>query len=130
MGKIKIIVVDDEAIVLDSCRRVLEAEGFEVFLAASVGEAIRVIEGQAFSTPLLRLLLLDVKMPVPDGMHLLKNVNEQWPGLPVIVMSGYPTTETLKVAKDLGAVAFIAKPFTPDELLEAVKAVIQEGERH
>jgi DNA-binding response OmpR family regulator len=45
-------------------------------------------------------------------------------------MSGYPTTETLKVAKDLGAVAFIAKPFTPDELLEAVKAVIQEGERH
>jgi DNA-binding NtrC family response regulator len=124
----KILVVDDEAIVLDSCQRVLEADGFEVLLAPSVEEALKTIDGLTETGPLL--LLIDVKMPVHDGMYLMKKVKEKWPRLPVIVMSGYPTAETIQTAEQLGAVTFIAKPFTPDELLETLRSVLAEGETH
>jgi DNA-binding NtrC family response regulator len=124
----RILVVDDEAIVLDSCRRVLEAEGLEVLLAPSVEEALKAIDDLTVVGPLL--LLIDVKMPVHDGMYLMKKVKEKWPRLPVIVMSGYPTAETIQTAEQLGAVTFIAKPFTPDELLETVRSVLAKGETH
>jgi DNA-binding NtrC family response regulator len=124
----KILVVDDEAIVLDSCRRVLEADGFEVLLAPSLEEALKTIDGLTETGPLL--LLIDVKMPVHDGMYLMKKVKDKWPRLPVIVMSGYPTAETIQTAEQLGAITFIAKPFTPDELLETLKSVLAEGETH
>jgi len=121
----KILVVDDEDIVLSSCRLVLEAENFEVLLARSVEQALNII---IKDIPVL--LLIDVKMPVHNGMYLMKKVNEKWPELPVIVMSGYPTNGTVKAVADLGAAAFIAKPFTPDELLETVKSVLQKEKNH
>jgi len=124
----RILVVDDEAIVLDSCRRVLEADGFEVLLAPSVEQALKTIDGLTETGPLL--LLIDVKMPVHDGMYLMKKVKEKWPRLPVIVMSGYPTAETIQAAEQLGAVTFIAKPFTPDELLETLRSVLAKEETH
>ena len=73
----KVLVVDDEPIVLKSCRVVLEAEGCEVVLAGSVQEALAVIEAE---TP--GLLLVDVKMPVLDGMYLMRQVREKRPGCP------------------------------------------------
>ena len=56
----------------------------------------------------------------------MKKVNEKWLGIPIIVMSGYPTNGTIKAAADLGAAAFIAKPSTPDELLETFRSVLQK----
>jgi DNA-binding NtrC family response regulator len=114
----KILVVDDEAIVLRSCRAVLTAEGHAVLQAASVQEALQMIAAEQPA-----LLLIDVKMPGLDGMHLMQRVAQEWPHLPVIVMSGYATGETIATARGLGAAAFIAKPFTPDELAAAVNAV-------
>jgi len=124
----KILVVDDEGIVLDSCRLVLESEGFEVMLALSVDQALQIIEDQ--SSHALFVLLIDVKMPIHDGMYLMRKVKEKWPAIPVIVMSGYPTAETIKTAEALGAATFVAKPFTPDELLETVKSAIGKREDH
>ena len=63
----KVLVVDDEPIVLKSCRMVLEAEGFEVMMAGSVQEVLVAIEAHAFG-----LLLVDVKMSVLDGMYLMR----------------------------------------------------------
>jgi len=121
----KILVVDDEDIVLDSCRRVLEAEGFEVLLVSCVDEALAAIEDEEPS-----LFLIDVKMPVHDGIYLMEDVKKKWPGKPIIVMSGYHTAETVKEAVSMGATRFIAKPFTPDELLEAVRQAIPKEESH
>lgn len=115
----KILVVDDESIVLESCRKVLEPEGFEVSLALTAEEGLKKIEGETFS-----LLLIDVKMPEHDGMYLMQEVKKQWPDVPVIVMSGYPTPETIADAAERGSATFISKPFTPDELLETVLEVI------
>ena len=114
----RVLVVDDEAIVLKSCRLVLEAEGWEVVSAASVEEALSRLES---ITP--DLLLIDVKMPVHDGMYLMRQVKEMKPDIPIIVMSGYPTRETISKAEDLGAATFLPKPFTPDELADTLRAV-------
>jgi DNA-binding NtrC family response regulator len=116
----RVLVVDDEAIVLKSCRRVLEAEGCEVLLAGSVAEALPVVATQA-----PWLLLVDVKMPVHDGMYLMRRLKDKGVVIPVVVMSGYSTLETIREAERLGAVAFIAKPFTPDELLDIVRPVLR-----
>ena len=115
----RVLVVDDEAIVLKSCRMVLEAEGCEVIAAASVDEALAILEQQV-----PELLLIDVKMPVHNGMYLMRRVKEKRPGIPIIVMSGYATSETIKEAEDLGAATFLPKPFTPDELADTIKAVL------
>ena len=121
----KILVVDDESIVLDSCRLVLGAEGFEVLAAISADEAIKTIANEKPS-----LLLIDVKMPGRDGMYLMREVKERWPDIPVIVMSGYATRETIAEAAEIGAASFIAKPFTPEELLKTVQKVIQKEENY
>ena len=110
----KILVVDDEDIVLESCRRVLEGR-YAVVPARSVDEALEVMRREPIG-----MILLDIKMPGKDGMSLLRVVKEKWPHIPVIVMSGYVTTEMVEQVSRTEAATFIAKPFTPDELVEAV----------
>jgi len=122
---VKILIVDDDPIVLDSCKRVFEAEGFEVSFVPSADQALTAMENNAFD-----ILLIDVKMPERDGMYLIRAVKKQWPEVPIVVMSGYPTPETIAEGLHLGAEEFIAKPFTPDELLKIVHEVLQKGEDH
>ena len=117
----KILVVDDEGIVLDSCRRVLESEGFEVFLAKSAKEAFEAVEKEVFS-----VLLIDIKMPEHDGIYLMQEVRKKCADVPIIVMSGYSTMEAIAHAANMGAATFIPKPFTPDELIETVRRVIEK----
>lgn len=116
----KILVVDDEGVVLDSCQRVLESGGFEVHLVASADQALEAMKQDGF-----HLLLIDMKMPIHDGIYLMKKVREERMDIPIVVMSGYPTIATVEDATKMGAVAFIAKPFTPDELLETVRRVLR-----
>jgi len=119
----KILVVDDEDIVLESCQAVFELEGFEVMLVPSADNAIEAMKNDNFA-----LLLIDVKMPKHDGMYLMEKIKEQWPNIPIIVMSGYCTTETIKEAFKMGAANFIAKPFEPDELVKIVRHTIKKEE--
>jgi DNA-binding NtrC family response regulator len=116
----KILVVDDESIVLESCRRVLE-DCFEVISASSADAALEVLRRETIG-----MILLDIKMPGKDGMFLLKEVKEKWPHIPVIVMSGYATPETVEQVSRTEAATFLAKPFTPDELVEVVAKVIEK----
>jgi len=120
----KILVVDDERIVLESCRRVL-GERFEVNLAESGREALKAMGRETFS-----LILLDIKMPGTDGMALMRNVKDKWPEIPVIIMSGYVTMETMEEVAKTDAARFLAKPFTPDELLQTVDQVLTKEECH
>jgi len=115
----KILVIDDEPVVLNSCRKVLEEDGFDVYLVPSADEALKVMKNEGFD-----LLLVDIKMPKHDGIYLMQKVKEKWPDIPIIVMSGYPTPDTITDGAKMGADAFIAKPFTPDELLETIRQVI------
>lgn len=120
MHKINILVVDDDKIVLHSCKRILEEEGFSVSLVSSSKEGLEVLENETVD-----LLLVDVKMPEYDGIYLMSKAKEKRPDLPIVVMSGYPTPETISDGMSKGADNFIAKPFTPDELLTSVQKVIK-----
>ena len=121
----KILVVDDERIVLDSCQKVLETDGFEVYLVPSANKAVQAMKKEGFG-----LLLVDIKMPEHDGMYLMREVKKKWPDIPIIVMSGYPTTNTIEEAVKMQAAAFIAKPFTPDELVRTVRQAIRKEEHY
>jgi DNA-binding NtrC family response regulator len=121
----KILVVDDEDIVLESCQAVFELEGFEVMLVPSADKAIEAMKNDDFA-----LLLIDVKMPKHDGMYLMEKIKEKWPNVPIIVMSGYYTKETIKEAFQMGATNFIAKPFEPDELIKTVRNTMKKEERN
>jgi DNA-binding NtrC family response regulator len=121
----EILIVDDENIVLNSCKRVLEADGYAVNLATSADKAVAAMKEDRFS-----LILMDIKMPGRDGLSLMREVKASWPEIPVIVMSGYVTTDTISEVSKTDAAIFLAKPFTPDELLEAVRQVLRKEESH
>jgi DNA-binding NtrC family response regulator len=117
----KILVVDDDAIVVKSCKRILEAEGFEVSSVSSADQALEAIKKYEFD-----LLLIDVKMPKHDGFFLMGEMKKEAPEMPVVVMSGYPTPETIAEVRKSGAIQFISKPFRPDELIKTIHQVIQK----
>jgi DNA-binding NtrC family response regulator len=117
----KILVVDDDAIVIKSCKRILEAEGFEVSSAPSAENALEAMKTFDFD-----LMLIDVKMPKRDGIYLMREIKKNWPEIPTIVMSGYPTPETITEVLRLGATLFIPKPFRPDELVKSVREAIKK----
>ena len=82
----KILVVDDEPIVLNCCQRILEDQGHTVHLVGSADEAITAMEDEPFE-----ILLVDIKMPIRDGIDLVREIKEKWPETSVIVMTGYAT---------------------------------------
>jgi len=121
----RVLVVDDDAIVLESVRRVLEPEGHEVVAVPSAARAVEHLAGEGCD-----IMLLDVKMPVRDGYSLLDEVGRRWPGTSVVIMSGYPTPDTIAGGMALGARAFIPKPFSPDELLAVLESMGRKEARH
>ena len=121
MLQMKILVVDDDAIVIKSCTRILESEGYAVSTVRGADDALEILRQDTFD-----LLLVDVKMPKRDGLDLMKEIRKDFPDLAVIVMSGYSTPETVADALRSGANHFIAKPFRPDELMKAVQQVLRK----
>ena len=120
----KVLIVDDDTIVLESCKRILELEGIEVTLTSSAHEALELLAGKSYDA-----MLVDVIMPEYDGIYLMGSVRKQWPDMPVIVMSGYPTPEVMARGRHAGAFYFRAKPFDPDELLDAVHAAGESAKK-
>ncbi len=116
----KILVVDDDAMVIQSCRRILEEGGLLVQTAPDVDSGIAYLAKEPFD-----LVLTDIKMPGRDGFEMIEHVKTTQPSLPVLMMTGYLTPETIDRGMQLGADQFIAKPFTPQELMTAVENQLQ-----
>jgi DNA-binding NtrC family response regulator len=114
------LVIDDEDIVLESCRRIFSAEGFQVTCTTSPREGLRLVENSSFD-----VILCDWKMPGFDGMDVLAELNQRSPDSAVIMISGYPTVGRATEAMDRGAMAYVPKPFTPDEIVMAVKNALK-----
>lgn len=112
----RLLIVDDEPVVLESCRRVLEEEGLAVTVSRDAFSAERIlVESGPFD-----LLICDIKMPGMDGFQLIRRVRNHCGDMAVLIMTGYLTPETVAAGKSSGASAFLAKPFTPEELLAVV----------
>ncbi len=107
----KVLVVDDEQVVLDSVRKHLKREGYEIQTVLSGDEAIKVLES---GWP--EVVITDLMMPGMDGLELLERVRDAKPEIPVIMITGFATMRTALQALRQGAFDYIAKPFTRAEL--------------
>lgn len=115
----RILVVDDSAPTVEVIRRNLAAEGFRVFTAAGVSEAIGVLD----STP-IDLVITDLKMPRASGLDLIHHVRENHRDTQTLMITGYPSVSTAVEAVKGGADDYLAKPFTDEELLGAVRRAL------
>ena len=111
----KVLVVDDEARVVQSIAGVLEDEGFRVITTGSGAEAIELFEKE---TP--DVTLLDIWMPGMDGIEVLKRLKAISPDCLVIMISGHATISTAMAAVKFGAFDFIEKPLSLDLLLMTI----------
>jgi two-component system response regulator HydG len=116
LGKVlKILVIDDDRAIIQSCQRVLKRDGHELESADNGTVGLNLFAGSAYD-----LVLLDLRMPDIDGMSLLRQIREQDPRTEVLIMSGHGTVEAAVKAVKLGAFDFLSKPFTSSELRRAV----------
>jgi len=107
-----ILVVDDEESICQSLRAILEDEGYQVLVAGSGEDALKIADNE-----MPQLVLLDIWLPGIDGLETLKAIKTAYPNILVIMMSGHGTIETAVKATKLGAFDFIEKPLSLDKVI-------------
>ena len=117
----KILIVDDEAVIRDGLKRILEGRLFSVETCSSGYAAIELLHKQDFD-----LIVTDLKMPGMSGIEVLKAVKALQPNVPVIMITGYATVDTAVEAIKNGAVDYLSKPFAPDQFLEKVENALKQ----
>lgn len=123
MNHITILVVDDQEAHCELMRSALVAAGYSVLTAASGDQALERVRSHNIG-----LVLTDQQMPGMSGLELLRAVQELRPQLPVVMVTAHGTVATAVDAMRAGAVDFIQKPFTPEELLLVVRRVLERQE--
>jgi len=111
-----ILVVDDEVAVNNNIRKILIKKGYHVDQAMTKSEAIQKVEERAYP-----LILLDLRIPGVRGLELLEFIREKRPESKVIIVTGYANIETAVETARLGAIDFLAKPFTLNEIRTATE---------
>ncbi len=119
MGTKPILIVDDEKNICLTLSQALEVLAAETDTALNGEEALAKLEKKEFG-----LILLDLRMPGMDGMEVLRRVREIRPDIRIIIITAYGTIESAVEAMKLGAVDFIQKPFSPDEIRGLVSRVM------
>ncbi|UCG62892.1 MAG: response regulator [Candidatus Zixiibacteriota bacterium] len=114
MKKKSILIVDDEEIIRDFLFEVL-SEDYKISMATDGDEAIEQMQAQSFD-----LIITDLKMPRVSGEEVVKYARDNDPDSKVIVISGYSSLYTVSQSVNSGACAFLSKPFSIKELLQAV----------
>jgi DNA-binding NtrC family response regulator len=125
--KKKVLVIDDEKIVLDSVSKILKNENFDVHTTLYGKDGIHLAINEPFD-----IVLTDIRMPDVDGFQVLRDIKRLKPSVPVLIITGYASINSAVQAMKLGAANYIEKPFTPDELIRMVSSAIEDstGEPH
>lgn len=116
----RVLVVDDEEVVHASLRKILSRLGYGVQGVLSASEALERLASESFD-----LIITDLMMPQMNGIELLKELRSRGCKTPILMVTGYPTIRTAVQALRLGAVDYVAKPFTRKELLSPVKRALR-----
>ena len=119
----RILVVDDEEIVCQSCHRLLSGEGFEVDTSQDPEAGLVLAEQNPYD-----VILVDLKMPVVGGIAFLRRIKDFRPDTEVIVMTGFAEISTAVEAIKVGAFDYIPKPFSPDQLIVSVRKALETRE--
>lgn len=121
----RILVIDDDAMVRETIRDILESQGYSVEEAENGRTGLAKMRKNRAD-----LVVTDIIMPEMEGIEAMLAVREEFPGVKVIAISGGGRTanyDFLEVAGKLGANKTLQKPFTRDELLRAVRACLDPG---
>lgn len=121
MSEENVLVVDDEAVIRNVCEQILEGEGYAVTTAASGKEALRLVSEHSFDA-----VVTDIMMPDMSGLALLEVIKRTSMDVSTIVITGLGTFDMATQSDRLGAREFVVKPFTPDELSEAVRKALRK----
>jgi len=114
--KARIICVDDEEVILGSFRKILVLDGYSVDTVETGQEALGLIQKHHYD-----FLFTDLKMPLMDGVEVCKSVKHLRPDIDVVIITGYASVETAVETMKYGALDYVQKPFTEDELIAFVK---------
>ncbi|MGV2828759.1 response regulator [Myxosarcina sp. GI1(2024)] len=119
MSNEKILIIDDWKKICSIMAQALELLGYKVAIAVNGEEGLKQLEQQAFD-----LILLDLKMPEMDGLTFLQQAIRIYPQMKIIIISAHGTVDNAVEAMKLGTIDFIQKPFTPQELRDLVRRVL------
>jgi len=122
MNECDVLVIDDEPVVREAVRRVLETHGLRV---ATADDATSGLNHPALAS--CRLVLCDLMLPDRSGNEVLQEILRRHPRLPVVVITGYATRDEARRALEGGAVDFLAKPFEAQELMQSVQRALGGG---
>jgi formate/nitrite transporter len=114
MADTHVLVIDDEPVVLESCRRIFSDRGWRVTATASPREALGLVAAEHFD-----LIVSDWKMPEMDGVDLVEVLDKRSPDAAIVMITGYPSVDRATEVMKRGAMDFLSKPFTPEELTGA-----------
>ncbi|MCE5268870.1 MAG: response regulator [Planctomycetaceae bacterium] len=114
-----LLVVDDEEAICEGCRRIFSHQGFAVQKCSDANEGLSLATRGEYAA-----ILLDVKMPGMDGLQFLESLRKAKPNVPVVLMTGYPSIPNAASAVRLGASDYVTKPFTPEEISQAVHRLL------
>jgi two-component system response regulator AtoC len=112
----RVLVVEDEAYVRDSLSEILRERGYEVFEAAAMAEALSLLASVSVD-----VVLTDFRLPGGDGLQLLRRIQESWPELPVVVLTGQGTIASAVECLKSGASDYLLKPADPEALEVALR---------
>ncbi len=115
----KVLIVDDDPVVLMLCQIILSAQGLKTQGVATGEAALQALSGDTYD-----LLLLDIGLPDMDGLVILEHVTTHYAQISPILMTGYATLEAAVRAQELGVEGFILKPFNDEKLVQIVQRVI------
>lgn len=110
-----ILIVDDDRLIRELCQEILVTEGHQVFTAADADEGVALLKAHAPGA-----ILLDLMMPHLSGLEALNIFGELAPDAPVVVITAYPTQARVIEVLKRGAYDFLAKPFQPRDLIQAI----------
>ena len=118
----KVLVIDDEQIVLDSVSKILKDEDCEVEVSLSGREGLHKALNKHYD-----VVLTDIRMPDIGGMRVLRDIKRAKPSLPVVMITGYATVQSAVQAMKLGAMDYLEKPFTPEKIIEVVNTAVHKA---
>lgn len=118
--QIKILIIDDEDIVLQSCKRILRNENYDIDIVYSGEDGLAKTEQKTYD-----LVITDLMMPGMSGLDVLRTIKNKKLDLKVVIFTGFATAETAREALKMGAFDYIPKPFTPDEFRDVINNAIK-----
>jgi DNA-binding NtrC family response regulator len=116
-----ILVVDDEFTLRYTLSLILQRAGYQVETAIKGSDALDCLQLEKYN-----LIILDIHMPGTDGITVLSEIHQLYPQTPVIMLTGYPSPDTMREAKAKGAREYLVKPIGPERVLAVVKRVFEE----